>query len=41
MAELEEEETNEDCNKVHQPSKGRLLAEEIIQFIACLYMCVS
>jgi hypothetical protein len=41
MAQLEAGETNEDCNEVHQPSKRRLLAEEIIQFIVCLYMCAS
>ena len=40
-AQTEAEETNEDCNEVQQPSKRRLLAEEIIQFIVCLHMYVS
>ncbi|XP_023709390.2 uncharacterized protein LOC111865524 [Cryptotermes secundus] len=41
LAQTEAEGTNEDCNEVRQPSKRRLLAEEIIHFIVCLHMCVS
>ena len=41
MAQLQVEERNEDCNEEQQHSKRRLLAEEIIEFIVCLYICVS